>query len=255
MKLAIVGAEEHTREEAPWDDPNFDILIFNEYSTADWCKRWDILLQIHPKLVYQNPNNDKDREYWPWLQEKHGKPIYMQEVDSLVPDSVKYPLEEINKEFLTTLTYEGTPVKNFFATIGYAVALGIYLGYEEIDVYGVELVYDLQYRSQQPNYAFWVGVATGRKIPVNLHCSRGTFDQPLYGYEVYMTYPNKLEEYIKGMKEQKSATLEQLYKIEGAIQFAQQLLDEERKEEESKKELEKVGTDGAQSEQVTTRPI
>lgn len=157
----------------------------------------------------------------------------MQKVDERVPSSVRYPLEEINKEYLSTLSFEGFPVKNFSASICYAVALGLYLGYESIDVYGVELVYDLNYRKQQPNFAFWVGIATGRKVPVNLHCSHGLFDQPLYGYEGgFMEYPNKIEGYLIGLKAQLEDEKRKVAMLEGAIQLAQQLLDEEQKEKQ-----------------------
>jgi hypothetical protein len=241
VKLAIVGTEERTRDLAPWDDESYHILVFNEWATAPWCKRWDKIVQIHPRSVYTSPTNDKDPQHWQFLQQKHGKPVYLQEVDPLVPDSVKYPLAEINREFLSTLTFDGQEVKNIAATVSYAVALGLYEGYEKIDIYGVELVYDLHYRRQQDNFAFWVGVGTGRKVPINLHCSEGLFNRPLYGYEEYMEYKNKLEGYIAGMEKQLADTISQANKIEGAIQFAKQLLEEEQKEAENvQKEAQNV---------------
>lgn len=236
MKLAIVGAEERTRGLAPWDDPEYDIWVLNEYATAEWCKRCTSVLQLHPAYVYTSPNNEKDPLHWDWLQST-DIPVYMQEVDQRVPSSIKYPLDEINKEFLSTLTYDGVSVKNFDASICYAVALALYLEYDSIDIYGVELVYDLHYRKQQTNFSFWVGVATGRKVPVDMHCSRGLFDHSLYAYEGGFVEPkSKLEGYLDGLVSQMEEEKKKLFMVEGAIQIIKQLLEEEQKECQSEKE-------------------
>ena len=96
--LAIVGSHPTTRELAPYDDPRFDILLFNEAAQKpEVYKRWDMLLQIHLPEVYRSEHNWVNKDHWKWLQEKHGKPIYMQHVDPDVPDSVEYPLDGILK--------------------------------------------------------------------------------------------------------------------------------------------------------------
>lgn len=234
MKLAIVGAEERTRDLAPWNDSNTIIWVLNEYATASWCKRCDAVIQIHPSSVYKSLYNNKDPNHWEWLQNAK-MPVFMQDVDPQVPASQKYPLEQINKEFLTTLTFEGENVKNFDASICYAVALGLYLRFESIDIYGVELVYDMHYRKQQTNFAFWIGVATGRKVPVNLHCSRALFDKPYYGYEVYMEHRTKLQSYLDGLLLQLEEEKRKVAQVEGAIQICKQLIEEEQKEAEDAK--------------------
>jgi hypothetical protein len=240
VKLAIVGSEERTRDLAPWNDPDYHIWVLNEYTMAPWCKRWDGAIQLHPKSVYQSPYNDKDPHYWEWLQQKHNGLIFMQEIDPLVPNSIRYPLDAINKKYLSNLTFEDMAVKSFDASICYAVALGTYLDYERIDIYGVELVYDLHYRAQQTNFAFWIGIAS-QHTKIDLHCSEGLFNKPLYGYEVYMEYEGKLENYLRGMNEQLENTKTQLHQIEGAIAFAKQLLEEEQKEKEDGKNKPEVG--------------
>lgn len=232
MKLAIVGAEEHTRHLAPFDDPDFDIWVFNEFAAADWCKRWSGCFQIHQPKVYRDPKNEKDPKHWAWLQQEHGKPIFMQAVDPQVPDSVKYPLEEINETFLSTLTYEGLAQKrNYRATLAYAMALGLYKGYEEIDIWGVELAHYAEYRSQQTNFAFWVGLATGRGVKVDLHCCKGMFDQPLYGYEDFME-EDKIQRYLEGIRQQIAEEKEKLNKLQGAEMLAVQMLAERGEQEQ-----------------------
>jgi len=232
VKIAIVGSEEHTRHLAPFDDPDYKIWVFNEAANAEWCKRWDLCFQIHPPNIYRN-NNKKDPEHWNWLRQPHGKRIVLQEVDPEIPDSEAFPLKKINENYLSSLTWEGERLKNFKATISYAIALALYEGAEEIHIYGIELVHTAEYRRQQANFSFWTGVAVGRKIKVVLHCSRGTFDGALYGYEDYME-TGKLESYLVGLKEQRELTLKQLNMIEGAIQLASQLLEEEKEKDDEK---------------------
>lgn len=256
MKLAIVGAEEQTRHLAPWDDPDYEIWVFNEFATAEWCKRWDALLQIHTPSVYQNLYNKRNLNYWAWLQEKHGKPIYMQHVDPLVPDSVKFPLDEINEKLLTSLTWDGNRVAPYRASIAFAIALAVYQGrFEQIDIFGVELTATNEYRSQKHNFAFWVGLATGRGQRVNLRCSRATFDQSMYGYEEFMQ-EEKIQSYINGMEAQLVELEERTLMVKGALALARQMLDDEQKDlkpnvEKTQEDLPGHGAGGKKSASST----
>lgn len=224
-KLAIVGAEEQTRHLAPYDDPDYDIWVFNEWANADWCKRWTALLQIHEPQTYQGENK-KDPQHWQWLQEKHDKPIYMQSVDPLVPDAVKYPLAEISKKYLSGLTWEGQAQKYLRATVSYAIALAIYQGYKEIDIYGVELSSHAEYRTQRDNFIFWNGIALGAGAKINLHCCKGLFDKPLYAYEHYLQ-EDQIQRYYEGLNMQRDEKLKELHMLEGALQLCKQMLEQE----------------------------
>ena len=138
-KLAIVGSGPETRDLAPFDDNDYEIWIFNEAATSPWCKRWDAVFQMHEPELYKG-HNTKDPNHWGWLQQSHGKPIYMQEVDPLVPDSVNYPLE-------ATLGLAGS--RYLTGTPAMAVALGLQKGFEEIHVWGVELSFsEYQYQAE-----------------------------------------------------------------------------------------------------------
>jgi hypothetical protein len=64
-----------------------------------------------------------------------------------------------------------------------ALALAIYLGYEEIQLYGSELTSNTEYSYQATNYAFWIGFAHGRGIDLMLRCWLDEFNQRIYGYE------------------------------------------------------------------------
>lgn len=176
-KLAIVGSGPDTRDNAPWEDPEYDVWVFNEAGNHPWCKRWDAVFQMHEPEIYQG-HNTKDANHWDWLQQAHGKPIYMQEVDPLVPDSVAYPLDEAKAL---------AGVRMFPTTFAYMAALAILQGYKEIKIFGVELS-ATEYKYQAAGYYFWFGFLRGRLGAENvdsaiLHVGNNLFELPLYGYE------------------------------------------------------------------------
>lgn len=170
-KLAIVGSGSNTRDFAPWDDFDFDIWVFNEAANMSWCKRWSAVFQMHKEEIYTGFNT-KDANHWQWLQRNHGKPIYMQERDPRVPDSVRFPIEEaIN---LTGFDY-------FASTFAYMAALAKLHGYEQVDIHGIELSFS-EYQYQAECWRFWVGYLKGC-MAVNVHTSRELLEAPRYGYE------------------------------------------------------------------------
>lgn len=173
-KLAIVGSHPDTRQNAPFDDASFDIWVMNEAPQSDWCKRWTASFQMHKPEIYTSPNNRSNAGHWDWLQQKRGIPVYMQDVDPLVPDSVRYPLEAAQE--LAGVTY-------FTSSFAYALALAILEDYEQIDIYGSDLVSNTEYSYQADCFRFWVGVASGHGIQVNMMCWPTAFVAPLYGYD------------------------------------------------------------------------
>ena len=175
--LAIVGSHPDTRELAPYDDPDYEIWLFNEAAMKpEVYRRWDGLLQIHIPEVYTSTTNWVNKDHWNWLQQDHGpdKRIFMQDVDLRVPNSVKYPLEEI---------LSLVPFKYLRSSPAMALALAIYLGYQHIELFGSNLSSNTEYHYQATNYTFWIGFALGRGIDLRMECWKEEFDQPIYGYE------------------------------------------------------------------------
>ncbi len=177
-KLAIVGSHPETRGNAPFEDANYDIWVFNEAAQSEWCKRWDAVFQLHRPEVYRSPNNHVNKNHWQWLQQSHGKTIWMQNVDPMVPDSRKYPLDEIMQKV------PGAGMKWFDLSTAYALALAMHLGYTEIEIYGMDLVSNTEYTYQLRCWNFWVGVALGAGIDLQLMCCKRDFGNgKLYAYE------------------------------------------------------------------------
>lgn len=183
--LAIVGSHPKGREGIPYDDPNVDIMLFNEAPLrVEKYPRWSLALQIHGEDVYAQENNWVNPKYWGWLQEAHGKPIYMQTVDARVPDSVEYPLDAILGMI---------PYRYLRSSPAMGLALGIYLGYPEIQLYGSELTSNTEYTYQATNYAFWIGFAHGKGVDLKLNCWQDEFyEQGIYGYDGELQLPRDL---------------------------------------------------------------
>lgn len=235
MKVAIVGAQELTRDNAPWDDETFDIWLMNEWPMMNWCKRWTASIDVHWPTIFKNRKFDRNTDkkekmdYYEWLKKPHGKPIYMQEAFPEIPDAVKYPLKEINSTLLSNIQYENEPIINFRTSVSYITALAIYLGYEQIDYYGIELQ-GVEYKGQMSNFNFWTGVAVGKGIKVNLHCSRGSFVAPLYGYQAFIK-DSKTDQYYNAMLEQLEEKKREYNMLEGAFQLVKQMLEDQMKED------------------------
>jgi len=215
-KLAIVGSHSGTRHLGPFDDPDFEIWVFNEAPQAvDWCKRWDVCFQIHKPEVYTSPNNMVDKTHWDWLQQPRGKKIYMQDVDPRVPDSERYPLDEICE------TLAPAKFRWITSTPSYAMALALYLGYEHIEVWGVRLDSSSEYSYQLLNWVYWVGAAQAMLGDhLVLHAGEEHFHARLYAYEGEIQIDR---DYFKG----RMAELDQEWHFaESAFRKAKERLDD-----------------------------
>jgi hypothetical protein len=181
-KLAIVGSHPTTRENAPFEDPDYEIWLFNEApQKPEVYRRWDNSFQMHKPEVYSSHDNWVNKDHWDWLQQDHGdKIIWMMDYDERVPNSKRYPLEEV----LSLVPYH-----YLRSTPAMALALAIHLGYEHIALYGSELSSNTEYGYQAVNYAFWIGFAHGRGIDLRMECWQSEFNQPLYGYEGELQIP------------------------------------------------------------------
>jgi len=173
--VAIVGSHPATRELAPFDDPDVDIWVFNEAAGVGWAKRVTGVFQMHEPLIYRSKYNRSDPHHWEWLQQSHGFPVWMQDVDPDVPDSVRYPFEEIAF---------GLQCERFFtSSIVYGLALAAYMNYEQVLLYGIEMASNTEYGLQRDSFLYWKGLLDGRGVEVERHCGDDMFRSPLYGYD------------------------------------------------------------------------
>ena len=92
-------------------------------------------------------------------------------------DRESYPYSEVVSFF---------GVDYFTNTVDFALALSIYEGFKQIDIYAVTMQQGGEYAYQKPGVEFWIGQALGRGIKVNNYSERSTIlktiDGKVYGY-------------------------------------------------------------------------
>ena len=147
---------------------NFD-LLFNIHLTEDYCSLDMNCTQLASSL---------------------GIPIIMPREYEELPTSIRFPLEEIMKEFDTDY---------FMTGIVYMIAYAVYKSYKQIDCYGINMRgADEKYKNARACVEYWLGIAKGRGIKVNMYgkycdCLK-TFDRRLYGFNDFQTMPEDIND-------------------------------------------------------------
>ena len=132
------------------------------------------MFQLHDPVIWHNPVNRNDPKHYEWLKSGDTPIIVMQDVYDDVPKSVAYPLEAVKQL--------GASGKHLLSSsVAEAIAMAIQEGYEKIEIYGVEMEADTEYRYQRDGVSYWIGFAEGRGIEVDWHSK--TYKYPVYGYE------------------------------------------------------------------------
>ena len=179
-KLAIVGAGKTTRHTAPFDDVSFDIWGIHKHANADWMKRCDAVIEVHSEhkiKISTSPGVPND-EYLEWLYTTDTLiyTVHLSGFENFKP----YPLEEIKRDLLGYISIMDREINIFNSSVDYALALGIYQGYKEMEIYGMPMRSGKEYTHQRPGFAFWVGLAVGRGVKINMMCENDLFNRPLY---------------------------------------------------------------------------
>lgn len=159
--VCIIGFAPPSRNNAPWDDLTKDFVGLNEeIAFKDWFKRkpeniaaW---LQLHPRQSFTREDNQNDPNHWKWLKQKHPFPILMQEEYPDVPSSMKYPYDDVVREF-----------GNYFtSSLTYGMAWAYLQGYKRMELYGFNMASNTEYIKQRPNAHYFIGLMRGKGIDV-----------------------------------------------------------------------------------------
>lgn len=177
-----------------WKRTDCDIWMFNEAANAKRngkliYPKTDVLFQLHHEAIWKNPKNRGDEKHYEWLKSGQTPPVYMQEKYEDVPNSIRYPLEEV-LSFIDNvkIVVDGKEkiFKYFSSSPEYALALAAYMiksshKYTRVEVWGIELETESEYAYQRTGFAFWNGYLAG--LGIELILCNSIFDGPMYGYE------------------------------------------------------------------------
>lgn len=184
MKVAIVGGSD-SKIYAPYQDESFEIWSVN--NTAKSLPRLTRWFQLHKLDVIERTQKDLDS------LKNSTVPLYMQEQFADYAKSIKYPYDEMIEKY----------GKVFGSSFDYMMALAIKEGATEIQVYGVDMASYSEYGYQRPYAFYWVGMARGLGIIVNIHEACGIYREQNYGYDEF-SYEDqeKLLQAIKDTRQQ-----------------------------------------------------
>jgi len=190
---AVVSFATQSRSYAPWNNPKIDLFGLNEeLAWAEWLgkkdpnQRWwkakeeNVAgwFQLHGYSTFMRAENHNDPDHPKWLKQKHPFPIFMQEKFPDVPSSVRFPIEDIQKEFRTP---DGKIY--FTSSISYIMCFFYLLGYKRIEVYGFEMASDTEYAFQRPNASWIAGRLRARGMDVYVPPISNFLSGQVYAYE------------------------------------------------------------------------
>lgn len=184
-KLVICGFCETNRKRVPYDDPSYVIAGLNRGYI--FMKRADIWFDVHSPTI-RGWNHRRTDKHAAWLRSFRG-PVYMHEVDPDIPNSIAYPLDEVQEDIganlfriaadMSRTDCRKTPYMD--SSMAYELALAIHEGFKEILMVGVDLNTQGEYVWQRSGVSYLMGIAQGRGINVVLPDNCPLLTGPLYG--------------------------------------------------------------------------
>lgn len=205
-KLAIVGFASSTRDLAPYDDPAWDVIGLN--ALFRFIPRADLWADIHENWAEDNPEGV---DYEGWMR-GCGVPVLMNRARPQLPTSVTLPIDrmiDIGADYFTS-------------TVAMLIAWGVYQGYKEIGLWGIDLIVGTEYEVQKACAEFWLGIAHGRGVAVRLpdQCALLKHSHR-YGYEKEPAWSPLLMSDFDGrvarLTRERDQLISKLHALDGAI--------------------------------------
>lgn len=162
-RVAILGMQMYNLVGVPWQDDTVEKWGINEayvLHTEEEMSKFTRWFQLHPRWDWNRKTNKSDPEHRLWMRRKHPFPVYMQKVYKSTPAGVLYPSDEIIERFGR---------RYFTSTFAYQVALALYEGFKEIQIFGMELLsWTEMIEDQRGCLEYWLGRAEGMGVTVTI---------------------------------------------------------------------------------------
>lgn len=172
QKLLIIGTATN-RDEAPYDDLGFDVWVTGGCSNKEDVKRKDAIFELHPERQWKRP------EVLEVLRAQTCD-VYMQDHYDEIPASVRFPIEDVTKEF-----YRPTMGRDLYVTntVSFMFMLAYLKGYQHIETYGVYMEHETEYVHQRLNCEYYLGYLMAKGLDVTVHGGEVLKASFVYAYD------------------------------------------------------------------------
>jgi len=187
-KVSIVGFAGSSRDAYPKGDPDMELWGMNRLHEVIDIKGFARWFQIHPPKQWNTEKRAKEVARY----RNFPMPIYMHDHYDDIPSSIPYPREVVERlfhQFLPILPdgADRLPEGRLYQTntVSWMIALALLEDFQEIHIYGVDMVTDEEYGYQRPCCEFWLGLAAGLGVKTFLPAASALCTQQwYYGYEM-----------------------------------------------------------------------
>jgi len=232
-KVAIVGFCDTSRNWVNYADPELEVWGLNRgYMFMVRADRW---FELHGQHIWdwdvRRPGGHRR-----FLKEFPG-PVYMHQRFDTIPNCIEYPLLEVANDlfpFIARTSSSGelksqTKAPYLTSSIAMEIALAIHEGFEEIQLFGVDLQTDGEFSWQKPAVEFLLGIAAARGIRVVLPDNCPLLVGTIYG-RGFMSIAGEQMSYeqlmtrAKALKKQQEGIASSLMRAHGAIDALKEIL-------------------------------
>jgi len=218
-KVAIIGTQPSSRMVAPFNDPEWTIWGTSP-GNMNILPRIDAWFEMHVNLLWPEYRMYGE-PYIDWVNKNQWPVIAIDQ--RFFPRAITYPIKEILQHF-------GKPQPYFFtSTFAYAMAYAIFVGVEEMALYGVDMSSKDEYILQRSGGHHFICVADDRGIKVTIPPESDLAQPPpLYGYCDMTPYGRKsaarereTQERMQQLEAQIGQMQQQLVYLKGALENQQ----------------------------------
>lgn len=243
-KVYIVGCAT-SKDIVPWNDPDAEYWgVNNLYGVPLVGAHYDRWFEIHN--IWANDKNQLLRRGKPEFREqpvekymdglgKIGCTVYMQKHwPNVIPLSIPYPINDV-VNFFAGKGLDISLCRYLTNTISYEIVLAIYLGFQEIQIWGVDMSVGSEYENQRPSCEYWAGVASGMGIKVFVPAQADLLKTRfMYGFEEKQqdVFHDKMEKIRVDLKVKRLKLEQELRAADAAIaqyKGGEQVLEDIRK--------------------------
>jgi hypothetical protein len=230
-KVCIVGYAENSRHLAWFNDPDCEIWGVNQlYRFIPRADRW---FQVH-RDWHDSRKWATGADLGSWLRAAPC-PVYMIDAQPDMPMTLPYPKAWV-KEQLQIHEY-------FTSSIAMMLALAIAEGFEEIGIYGIDLIVGREYHYEKACVEFYLGLAHARGVKYHLPQQTALLWQAYtYGYDAEPDYGffslDKLRRRSLDLHKQVASQRDQVHVLQGHVEEAELVRDKMPKESGSRATME-----------------